>query len=251
MMRIEITLHSDLPIVLPKGHNHILQAFVYRLFDPLLRSFLHDRGYAHEKRKFRLFTFSRLQGVFKQAQDTISFQPPVSLCISSPKNEILQSLAEGLFREETYVLGKNRVYVNSINVLPRPQWKEEIIVRMLSPVTVYSTLFKKDGGKKTYYYAPQEEEFSRLIAENLKKKYIAHKGDVPADFDFHISAHRVRPQDQKVILYAKDKQRPTVIKGWMGQYKLRAAAEILEFAYDTGIGSKNSQGFGCFLTGQI
>jgi CRISPR-associated endoribonuclease Cas6 len=40
---------------------------------------------------------------------------------------------------------------------------------MLSPVTMYSTLTKEDKTKKVYYYSPFEEEFNRLIKENLRK----------------------------------------------------------------------------------
>jgi len=50
---------------------------------------------------------------------------------------------------------------------------------------------------------------------------------------------KVRSWDEKVVLF-KD----TVIKGWMGIYKLKSHPKILKLAYDTGLGSKNSQGFG-------
>lgn len=36
----------------------------------------------------------------------------------------------------------------------------------------------------------------------------------------------------------------TVIKGWTGLYELSLPEPLFQIAYDTGLGSKNSQGFG-------
>jgi len=47
--------------------------------------------------------------------------------------------------------------------------------------------------------------------------------------------------NQKVISY-----KGTVIKGWMGIYELRGDRELMKLVYDTGLGGKNPQGFGCF-----
>lgn len=38
----------------------------------------------------------------------------------------------------------------------------------------------------------------------------------------------------------------TVIKAWEGTFRLLGPQELVELAYDTGLGAKNSQGFGCF-----
>lgn len=44
-------------------------------------------------------------------------------------------------------------------------------IRMLSPLTVYSTLMTPDGKKKTYYFSPYEKEFPALVNSNIKKKH--------------------------------------------------------------------------------
>ncbi|KHE90832.1 MAG: hypothetical protein K8F52_04850 [Candidatus Scalindua rubra] len=36
----------------------------------------------------------------------------------------------------------------------------------------------------------------------------------------------------------------TVIKGWTGHFRLEGKPELLQFALDTGLGSRNSAGFG-------
>ncbi|MDL1972174.1 MAG: CRISPR-associated endoribonuclease Cas6 [Deltaproteobacteria bacterium] len=241
-MRIEVNLNAEFPLVLPKSHNHILQGFIYSLLDPLLRRRLHKEGYPYEKRRFKLFTFSRLLGRVRVVKEDFEFSPPLKLVISSPKGEILQSLAEGLLKSPEFVLGKNIVYIDSINVAARPSFNNEVKIKMLSPVTVRSTLYGADGSKKSYYYSPFEREFCRLIRENLRKKYkIVFDKDLGHDFEFSIKPEKVPPSCEKVIIY-----KGTVIKAWMGIYTLKGDPKVIHLAYDAGLGSKNSQGFGCF-----
>jgi CRISPR-associated endoribonuclease Cas6 len=49
----------------------------------------------------------------------------------------------------------------------------------------------------------------------------------------------VGKQDLRVLEY-----RGTVIKGWTGLYELDLPEPFFLLAYDSGLGSKNSQGFG-------
>ena len=241
-MRIEINLSAETPLILPKSHNHLLQGFIYSLLDPLLRKRLHKEGYPYEKRRFKLFTFSRLLGKVKMFKEYFQFNPPLKLIISSPKDEILQSLAEGLLKSPEVILGKNTVYIDSINVAARSSFNHEVTIKMLSPVTIRSTLYGADGSKKSYYYSPFEKEFCRLIKENLRKKYkIVFNKNLGHDFEFSIKPQKVPPSCEKIIIY-----KGTVIKAWMGIYEIKGNPEVIALSYDTGLGAKNSQGFGCW-----
>ncbi|MCX7661646.1 MAG: CRISPR-associated endoribonuclease Cas6 [Candidatus Omnitrophica bacterium] len=246
-MRLEIVLNSQEKIKLPYSYNHLLQGFIYTLFDSALRKFLHNQGFLYEKRKFKFFCFSRLFGRFEKQDDTISFIPPVRFFLSSPKGEILQSLVEGLIKREELFLGRNKVFLETIKILPKLSFDNETIIKMLSPITIYSTLKEDRGSKKTHYYSPYEERFSDLIKENLRKKYTALFNEEIKDIDFNIMPFKVSNSDQKVILYKKQKTnqaKPTVIKAWMGLYKIQGDPRLIELSYDCGLGAKNSQGFG-------
>ncbi|AMM41229.1 CRISPR-associated protein Cas6 [Candidatus Desulfofervidus auxilii] len=241
-MRIEINLSAETPLILPKSHNHLLQGFIYSLLDPLLRKRLHKEGYPYEKRRFKLFTFSRLLGKVKMFKEYFQFNPPLKLIISSPKDEILQSLAEGLLKSPEVILSKNTVYIDSINVAARSSFNHKVTIKMLSPITIRSTLYGADGSKKSYYYSPFEKEFCRLIKENLRKKYkIVFNKNLGHDFEFSIKPQKVPPSCEKIIIY-----KGTVIKAWMGIYEIKGNPEVIALSYDTGLGAKNSQGFGCW-----
>mgnify|MGYP001627095804 CR=1 FL=1 len=64
-----------------------------------------------------------------------------------------------LLKSEGIELSKQRLTLKSVAVEGLPEYKEDIIVMTLSPITVYSTLSTADGRKKTYYYSPAEENF--------------------------------------------------------------------------------------------
>ncbi|MBC7189418.1 hypothetical protein H5U35_04285, partial [Candidatus Aerophobetes bacterium] len=46
--------------------------------------------------------------------------------------------------------------------------------------------------------------------------------------------------------YTPGKSSYTLIKGWMGTYRLEGNPELIKFSYDAGLGAKNSQGFGMY-----
>lgn len=240
-MRLILTLNSKKEIILPLSYNEILQGFIYNNIEKSIAEQIHNRGFIFEKRRFKLFTFSRLIGKTKIEKDFFKIIPPFKFVISSPYNEILQSLADNIVKECELKLGDNRLYIDSIAVNYVTEINESVHIKMLSPVTVYSTFSTPDGRKKTYYYNPKEREFSELIRQNIIKKYIAFYGEKPPSEEFTVEPLKIRREDEKIISY-----KGFIIKGWMGRYRLSGAKELLQLAYDAGIGAKNSQGFGCF-----
>ncbi len=240
-MRIVITFTSEGRVRLPINYNEVLQGFIYSHLDGILAGFLHEEGFRCGSRSFKLFTFSRLIGKVRASEGMFNIRGPFKLIVSSPHREMLQSLAECILKSPEVDLANNPLIVQSIEVKFTPPVAEDVVVEMLSPVTVYSTLHTPEGRKKTYYYNPREREFTALCRENILKKYRAFYGRGPEDTDFSIEPLRVSKRDEKIVTY-----KGFVIKGWMGRYRLSGNPELLRLAYDAGIGAKNSQGFGCF-----
>jgi len=236
----------------PLYYNHDLQSFIYHHISPELADFLHKEGYLLGKRKFKLFTFSRLLGKFhiNSQEEKIIFSGPISFYLSSPKEKFIQQFAETLLKSPEISLSRNLLIISNIEVLPRPPSENDVTIRMLSPVTVYSTLFSANGKKKTYYYSPFEEEFSQLIKANILKKYQALYGtsydEKPNPLHFEITPLRVNKNSEKIVKYTLSSGSYTLIKAWLGIYRLQGELELISLAYDTGLGSKNPQGFGMF-----
>lgn len=241
-MRMELTLRSSEHgrFVLPTNYNHLIQSAIYQNISRELADFLHDKGFLYGKRRFKMFTFSRLRGrcVLDKARKQFIYDGDLRLHVSSPIEKFIGDLANTIIKKGFIVLGKSILKVTGLAFPADPNIKDgEIKIHMLSPLTVYSTLLSPDGKKKTYYFSPYEKEFTELINSNLKKKYfLLSSKNIKSTIN--IKPVRVR----EVIVFYKD----TVVKGWTGYFLLRGCKELVQTAYDVGLGAKNSQGFGMF-----
>ena len=75
--------------------------------------------------------------------------------------------------------------------------------------------------------------------ENFRRKYCAAYGIEP-DTDITVG-DIARPRK-----YVTQYRRGIYITAWHGEFDLRGTPEALDFLYQTGLGSRNSQGFGMF-----
>lgn len=243
-MRFEISMTAETEICLPIQYNPTIQGMIYNHISPEFGTQLHDTGYLYEKRSFKLFTFSRINGLFRLDRESqeIIFSPPIRLTVSSPIERFIYELGYSMVTSDHLQLGDNLLTISGINIPLEPDFTSSELIRMLSPITVYSTLKTAEGKSKTYYYSPYEDEFSRLIESNLKKKYkILYSRDPNENQSFSIKPVKAGKGSEKIIKY-----KGTVIKGWMGIYLIQGDPELIKVGYEAGLGSKNSQGFGCF-----
>lgn len=228
-------------IFLPVDYNYLVQAAIYRSISRELADFLHDEGFLFGGRRFKMFTFSRLEGrcVLDRNNKQFIYSGDVVLQISSPIEKFVEDLASTVLSEGFINIGKQTLRVVELAFPARPAMGGgKLEIRMLSPLTVYSTLMTRDGKKKTYYFSPYEREFSTLVNSNIKKKYLLLSGENNITSDLDIEPLMVK---EVVVIY-----KGTVIKGWMGRFSLSGSKVLVETAYEAGLGAKNSQGFGMF-----
>jgi len=249
-LRLRIQIESAKDIILPRSYNHILQSWLYnQISDPAYRLFLHNQGFKFEKRTFKLFTFSRLQGVWRTGSDkkSIIFTGQVFLEIASPLITLMQEVAHSLLLGPASYWNQNEITITgleSINetLTPRPDGKWQLSA--LSPIVTYSTI-EAGNKKQTNYYHPGEPEFSKLIKSNLEKKsHVLHELGwdeyAPLTGDFHLRPLFDPLKKHGIGFYYKN----FFIKGYMGDYELECSPEWIKLALDTGLGSKNAQGLG-------
>jgi CRISPR-associated endoribonuclease Cas6 len=244
-MRVKFTFNIKDKLVLPIHYNHLLQAFIYtNLKDKQLQIKYHDDGFSKGNKKFKMFTFSRINGTFMLDKDkgTITFVSPISFTVSSMTDSFLSSLIQDFVLTKDLYLNGTKLVIQSFEPFS-PKIESTIAqIEMLSPLTVYHT--ENVGGKKfTHYYTPWEDEFEQLIAINLVDKYKT----LHPDSNYQYSEVSIKPMFYEDMRYQKIiKFKTTVIKGWMGSFLLSAPIDLISQAYFSGIGAKNSEGFGCF-----
>lgn len=244
-MRISFVLQPEHgALTVPIHYNHLIQGAIYRNLDESLAEWLHSEGYVHGKRRFKLFTFSRLLSKtcrYDPSSKTLQIKGPFTLKIGSLDVDFLESLVLHVVKKGGLRLNGINCAVVSAEVEMPVKASGPVLVRALSPIVVYSTLEDATGKKKTYYYNPWEKEFGAKILENLKRKWAALKGKegLPPLEKAYLKPVKVSKRNEAIVLF-----KGTVIKGWTGLYELSLPEPLFQIAYDTGLGSKNSQGFG-------
>lgn len=242
-MRLKMKLSFEDKLTLPIHYNHIIQGFIYEnISDRIFRKFLHDEGYKYEKRNFKLFTFSRINGKFEinSRNKTINFISPITIVVSSVLDDFINDFGSTLLKKDILFLGNTDIVLKEISAYKPEINTESVPITMLSPMVTYSTV-EVYGKKKTIYHKPDDDVFDKLIYQNLLKKYESFYGK-----DLEKSRFHIQPLNENKTKQIITKYKEFIIKGWIGEYQLIASPEAIRFAYDTGLGSKNAQGFGCF-----
>ncbi len=240
-MQLIITMKSDHAVSIPIHYNYLLQGLIYKNISPGLAKFLHEHGFMYEKRSFKLFTFSRLLGRVKYQKEDKSLivdNGPIKLVISTPLEKFCYELANTLMLTNNILIGKESLEIDNISFSdPQPEG-DEMFVNTFSSVVTYSTLQRMEGGKYTCYHHPDEKDFKKQIQENLRKKHYILFGKESNAKNLRIFK---RSKARRRILKYKN----FIIKGYDGRFHMQGPKDLLKLALDCGIGSKNSQGFGC------
>ncbi|RZI52324.1 CRISPR-associated endoribonuclease Cas6 [Aeribacillus pallidus] len=243
-MRLTVTMKpKNNVVILPLHYQYLLHGLLYNsLQDKSFASFLHEIGFQKGKRTYKLFTFSRLFGQHKIQLDskTIIFDDNISWHVSTVLPELTQQLGEYFLLQNEVHLGNQLVEIQSIKMEESEVKSSEIEIEMLSPVTVYSTYETVDGTQKTQFSHPYDEAFPHLVELNFRNKYEAYYGDPPQERLFIEPLHVTKRH--KVVTTFKN----YYITAWQGRYRLRSSPKYLTFLLQTGIGGRNSQGFGMF-----
>lgn len=239
-MRISINFKFEQPLVLPLQYNHIIQAIILKwLSDENYQKFMHDCGYKSGNRTYKMYTFSKLQGNFTidKNKKTITYEDSVKLEIASQDDKFFMYLVNGIMLKEQVRMGNNVVSIADIKC-SREELGERVKIYTKSPIVTYTTL-EVDNKKRTHYYSPFEKEFEEMIRNNLIKKFEAINGHYPDNDKISIKAVGNSKLKEKMLIY-----KGIVIKGWNGEFVLEGSKELINIAYNSGLGSKNSQGFG-------
>lgn len=238
------------------NYAYYLSSWMYKVLaqgDQAFATWLHDQGYRLEGRQFRLFSFSQLDArPFSIQGNCLQFNGPgawleLGFCVHEAAGHFLQ----GLFEQQTFTLGdvQQRVefQVESVEILPTPtftdDWQQ---CRALGPICASLT---RGPGEPVEYLAPDHPCYVDRLHQNLHSKWLSYQQTLglPATepeggFDLRVTS---RPQS-RLIAIAPGTERETKVRGFLYDFELRCPAPWKRFLWQTGLGEKNSMGFGLF-----
>lgn len=242
-MQLTLSLSgADAPLTLPLASSQLIQGLIYHALtsDPAYAEFLHEQGNTDGNRKFKLFCFSELMPSGRYAVNTtaktITYFSDVSLEIRSAQPYFIGLLFSHFNNRRAIQLGGCPAVLRAVRLEDDRIFAPRMQVRTLSPVTVYRT--EPDG--HTTYFSPYEDAFYRAVETGARRKWRSIHG---TEDGFSLS---VRPVDGARYARRMTRFKSTFITAWHGEFVLEGNPQTLDFLYQTGIGSKNSQGFGLF-----
>jgi CRISPR-associated endoribonuclease Cas6 len=257
-MRITLELsRRKRTVTLPINNSYLVSSLIYNIVDQSSSEYaerLHEQGYRLENRAFKLFTFSPVypghsrKWVMHENGTMSTSEPLLHVTISSPKEEFIEHLVVGLLRETLVSIGKERFRVETVRKLDPPDFSDEMLFVMLSPLVCTT---KREPGQYAQYLFPGDPEFRRVLFENLYRKYQTLHGKMiecnSDDMEFELDqayVERMTGKIQKLITIKEGRSDETKIKGTLAPFQIKAPRELIEIGYECGFGEKNSQGFG-------
>lgn len=147
-MRFKLTLNIDKQSfgdLIPLNYQYAASALVYKILSNSKSDFaewLHQNGFSDDKRRFKLFTFSRLSVPQYSIEGTFLkiLSNSIEWYISFLPERSTQEFVQGLFKEQTLELGDHRANirfrVQGVKMLPSPVFKETMTFETLSPACI-------------------------------------------------------------------------------------------------------------------
>ena len=235
-MQLKVRHKIESELILPVKYQHILQAVIYEALENEAgyADRMHDQGYGYGKRSYKLFQFSQLKGKYQIREKKIIFSEEVSFEVRSVDWKFIMTLKD-YWKEKGIHYGRQQFTVVETEVTDETVEQNDLLIRMRTPLTVHAT---DKLSKKTFFFKPDSERFYNLVKDNFRRKYAAYTGIEPEE-DIEVEPVDVREKDKFVTNY-----KGFYISGWFGTYRLKGQRKYLDFLYQSGLGERNSQGFG-------
>ncbi len=252
-MRFKITLNrTGRQRMLPMDYQYYLSAWIYKVIgkaDPEFSNFLHAEGYTSGNKRFKLFNYSPLNfGKPTLWKEKTLFEirtDQLFLSVSFHLAEAAEKFIIGLFNNQQVYVGDQfngiDLVVSQIERLPEPELKSTMNYRAVSPVVVS---LKDETDKYAQYLSPADENYTDLLRQNLWNKYssIPNVTILPKDLSFQFKLKS--ESKSKLVTIKPYTPEQSKVRGFVFDFSLMCAVEIHQLILATGIGEKNSMGFG-------
>lgn len=238
-IRLHILFKSgERPLKIPYNYNYAINSMVYnKIPDKDLAAKLHQSD------NYKFFTFSELQIMKRKTfkDHIVSENGEMGLYISSPNTEFIKNLVEGFLTNPQVNFLKKVMWVEKITLLKKPRIKKRMKFKTLSPI-IARTLKEENGDLKQWDLNPADLKFYENLQKNLINKYVTFHGEYKGDEYVKITP---KPESikRKRIRVPKEGAE-TYHRAYHMRFEIEADPKLIEFAYDCGLGEKNSMGFG-------
>ncbi len=236
-LRFRVTLvpwrgTTEIPVI-RYDYQHSMSSMLYNMLIDV------DEKYKdfHDSKDYKFFTFSRLEIPRRRAlKDGLAILcDDTYLWVSSPSSSIVRDLAGAFATVDAVKIAGLGFAIAGIASLSPFVPRETETFRTISPVIVRTTI-QTNGKTKTWDLSPEDPGFVSKLLENLCRKYEAFYEHSPQGTIEEVQISYDKQQRIQIL--------DTFHRAHLMNITMRGDPELIKFAYDCGLGEKNSMGFG-------
>lgn len=251
-MRFKLNINIDKEKygnILPINYMYEQSAVVYRILslgNEEYTNWLHENGYSTGGKKFKLFNYSPFVVSSYQVVDDRLFvlNDQMEWYITFLPERSTETFIRGVFSDRVFQIGdkksKIQCKVANIEAFSPPVYSSQMMFETLSPMC----LARLETNGKTIYVSPDDPSAKDMILYSLTEKYRIIKGiPFPGDLSSYAFELLNTPKP-KLATFKIGTPMETKVKGYHCKFKISLPKELMEILYESGAGSKGSQGFG-------
>jgi len=238
-MRIRVLLETQKAISVSWDYRTELTRAIYRLLtvaDPAYSDWLRSEGFRWNRRCYRLFVYSDLFPTeWMLEKNGLVDVRTIVWEVSSADERFMGTILKGIeLRGWGLELFGSEIVVRDILRFQTPKLRSGLAFRTSSPVAV--SVVNPRQFRHPIYLSPDQPEFVEALENNLIHKWQAfHK----REWDGKRFQIRVWNPKRKLIPVFDIN-----VIAWHLNLQMWGDEELIRFAYEAGLGVKNSQGFG-------
>ena len=255
-MRFKVTLQLQPEIKgreIPINYQYELSSIIYHILskgDSQYAEWLHENGFQGENKRFKLFTFSRLiapYGIDKERKRLILKSNIVEWYLTFLPEQSTREFIQGVFQNQQFEIADSisgaSFQVREIQIMPSLQYGEETVFDTMSPICISQ---RNERGMADYL-SPDHPNYTQAILSGLLARYevINHR---PFDGDAYCRLHVLTTPKSSLITIKAGTKAATRVRGYSYRFRLELPVELIQIAYDCGLGEKGSLGFGMIKT---
>lgn len=243
-MRLRLLLETREAMTLPWDYRTQLTKTTYEILkagDRGYSTWLHEHGFCWEKRTYRLFVYSDLMLThWNFSPQGLTDVRWMTWQIGSPDQRFVEAFLAGLERKggQLELFGTIVEVVDMVR-MEAPERGSGLTFRTVSPIA--ASTGDPNRSRHPIYLRPDQPEFAEALQRNLIAKWQAfhQRGWSGREFDLRVW----NPKQKLVRVF------DTNVRAWHLRLQMWGDEELIRFAYDAGLGIKNSQGFGMIEPG--
>ena len=253
-MRFKISLQIQPEVMgreMPINYQYPLQGAIYHTLaksDLEFSTWLHENGYQLNKdKRFKLFTFSNLivpqYGINKEHERLIIKSDMVTLYLSFLPEKSTQRFIQGLFQQQTIQIADYfsgvQFQVREIQVMCPLEYHPDMVFKTLSPVCVSC---HNDHGRMDYL-SPKDSRYEIGVLTGLLARYNAIHGQ-PYSSEPYCHIQLLDEPKSALVRIKAGSPNETRVRGYRYHFKIDLPEDLMQIAYESGLGEKGSMGFG-------